>query len=340
MFRKILIRYDLNLNQGERMARVLSGIQPSGELHIGNYFAMMKPMIEMQESNELFCFIVNYHALTSLQDEELLKKHTLGAAMDFLALGLDPEKCYFWVQSDVPEVTELSWILACHTSMGLLERSHSYKDKIAKGLIPNAGLYTYPVLMAADILLFNADSVPVGRDQKQHLEIARDIAERFNNTFGEVFTLPEPDISEDLAVIPGLDGQKMSKSYGNTIEIFAEGNALKKKVMKIVTDSTPVEDPKDPDKCNVFALYKLFGTDDQISDLREKYIKGGTGYGDMKKELLALIDNYFKPFRERRKELAADPDAVRKIMKMGAEKTREVARKTLNEVRGRVGLNY
>jgi len=322
------------------MARVLSGIQPSGTLHIGNYFAMIKPMIEMQNDNELFCFIANYHAMTSLHDGEALKQNTLGAAMDFLALGLDPEKCYFWAQSDLPEVTELSWILSCHTSLGLLERSHSYKDKVAKGLVPNSGLYTYPILMAADILLFNSERVPVGKDQKQHLEITRDIAERFNNAFGEVFTLPEADIPEELAVIPGLDGQKMSKSYGNTIEIFAEGNKLKKKVMKIVTDSTPVEDPKDPEKCNVYALYKLFADDAQLADVKDKYLKGGTGYGDIKKGLLELIDNYFKPFREKRKELEADPESVRKIMKMGADKTREVARKTLDEVRGKVGLNY
>ncbi len=322
------------------MARVLSGIQPSGSLHIGNYFAMMKPMIEMQNDHELFCFIVNYHAMTSLQDGEKLREYTLNAAMDFLALGLDPDKCCFWIQSDLPEVTELSWILACHTSMGLLERSHSYKDKVAKGLIPNSGLYTYPILMAADILLFNAHRVPVGKDQKQHLEITRDIAERFNNTFGEFFVLPEPDIPENIAVIPGIDGQKMSKSYGNTIEIFSEGKSLKKKVMKIVTDSTPVEDPKDPDTCNVFALYKLFASESQIGEMKEKYLRGVTGYGDMKKELLGLLDDYFKPFRERRKELEADPEYVRSIMKKGAEKTREVARKNLNQVREMVGLNY
>ena len=204
------------------MSRVLSGIQPSGSLHIGNYFGMMKPMIEMQDRHELFCFIVNYHAMTSLHDGEELKKNTLDAAMDFLALGLDPEKCFFWVQSDVPEGVELSWILSCHTSLGLLERSHSYKDKVARGLVPNTGLYTYPVLMAADILLYNAEIIPVGKDQKQHIEITRDIAERFNHTYGEIFVLPEPQISDDIAVIPGIDGQKMSKSYGNAIEIFED----------------------------------------------------------------------------------------------------------------------
>ncbi len=322
------------------MKRVLSGIQPSGTLHIGNYFAMMKPMIEMQDENELFCFIVNYHAMTSLHDGGQLKNNTLEAAMDFLALGLDPEKCFFWVQSDVPEVTELTWILSCHTSMGLLERSHSYKDKLARGMVPNAGLFTYPILMAADILLYNADIVPVGKDQKQHLEITRDIAERFNNTFGDIFVLPEPEISEDLAVIPGIDGQKMSKSYGNAIEIFGDEKQLKKTVMKIVTDSTPVEDPKDPDTCNVMALYKLFGSAEQTADLAERYRRGGTGYGQAKKELLELITEYFRPFREKRKILENDREEVRKILKKGAEKTRVVALETLSKVRDAVGVDY
>jgi len=217
------------------MSRILSGIQPSGTLHIGNYFAMMKPMIEYQENNELFCFIVNYHAMTSVKESEILKNNTMNAAMDFLALGLNPDKSNFWVQSDIPEVQELTWILSCNTSLGLLERSHSYKDKLAKGIIPNTGLYTYPILMAADILLFNAEIVPVGKDQKQHLEITRDIAEKFNNSYGDIFVLPEPQISEEIAVIPGIDGQKMSKSYGNTLNIFDSGKPLKKKIMKITT---------------------------------------------------------------------------------------------------------
>lgn len=322
------------------MARVLSGIQPSGTLHVGNYFAMMKPMIEHQENHELFAFLVNYHAMTTIDDGELLRKNTLDAAMDFLALGLDPDRCYFYVQSDIPEVTELTWLLSCHTSHGLLERSHSYKDKIARGIVPSAGLFTYPVLMAADILLYQAEIVPVGKDQKQHLEIARDIAERFNHTYGEIFTLPEPQISEDLAVIPGIDGQKMSKSYDNTINIFEDEKALKKKIMRVVTDSTPVEDPKDPDSCNVFALYKLFATPEQLADMRQRYEAGGMGYGQAKKELLELVIEYYRPYREKRAELADDPEEVRRILKKGAEKTRKVALATMEKVREATGIRY
>lgn len=322
------------------MARILSGAQPSGTLHIANYFGMMERMIKYQNEGELFCFIANYHAMTTISDKELLKKHTIDAASDFLALGLDPEKSFFWVQSDVPEVTELTWILSCLTSTGLLERSHSYKDKIAKGITPNSGLFIYPVLMAADILLYQSEIIPVGKDQKQHVEITRDIAERFNSTFGETFTLPEPQISDDIAVIPGVDGQKMSKSYGNTIDIFEDEKSLKKKVMKIVTDSTPVEDPKDPDKCNVFALYKLFADKKEIGTMRDKYTKGGMGYGEAKKELLALIWEYFKPFREKREQLGKDPGEVMNILKKGADKARAVATKTLDDVKKASGLKY
>lgn len=322
------------------MARVLSGIQPSGSLHIGNYFAMMKPMIELQKSSELFCFIVNYHAMTSLHDGAELKKNTIEAAIDFLALGLDPEKCCFWVQSDVPEVMELSWILSCHTSMGLLERSHSFKDKVARGLVPNVGLYTYPVLMAADILLYDADIVPVGKDQKQHIEITRDIAGSFNNTYGDIFVIPEGKIEDDVATIPGIDGQKMSKSYGNTLDIFEDEKTLKKKVMKIVTDSAAVEDPKDPDKCNVFQLYKLFASESQLSDMKEIYLKGGTGYGQVKKDLLEIMTEYFRPYRENRKRFEDDRAEVYNIMKKGAEKTRSVASVTLKRVKDAVGINY
>lgn len=322
------------------MARVLSGIQPSGSLHIGNYFAMMKPMIELQESSELFCFIVNYHAMTSLHDGAELRKNTVEAAIDFLALGLDPEKCFFWVQSDVPEVMELSWILSCHTSMGLLERSHSFKDKIARGLVPNAGLYTYPILMAADILLYDANIVPVGKDQKQHIEITRDIAGSFNNTYGEIFVIPEGKIEEDVATIPGIDGQKMSKSYGNTLDIFEDEKSLKKKVMKIVTDSTPVEDPKDPDTCNVYSLYKLFASESQLNTMRETYLKGGTGYGQVKKELLDILIEYFRPYRENRRIYENDRQEVYNILKRGADKTRNIASVTLKRVKDAVGINY
>ncbi len=322
------------------MARVLSGIQPSGSLHIGNYFAMMKPMIDLQESSELFCFIVNYHAMTSLHDGAELKKNTIEAAIDFLALGLDPEKCFFWVQSDVPEVMELSWILSCHTSMGLLERSHSFKDKVARGLIPNAGLYTYPILMAADILLYDANIVPVGKDQKQHIEITRDIAGSFNSTYGEIFVIPDGQISEDVATIPGIDGQKMSKSYGNAIEIFEDEKSLKKKIMKIVTDSTPVEDPKDPSKCTVYSLYKLFVADDQLGAMTESYLKGGTGYGQYKKDLLEILIEYFRPYRENRTRFENDRGEVYNILKKGADKTRGIAAVTLKRVKDAVGINY
>jgi len=320
--------------------RVLSGIQPSGTLHIANYFAMMQRMIRFQEEHTLFCFVVNLHALTTVYDGKQLAEDTLNACLDFLALGLDPDKAFFWVQGDVPEVCELTWILNNHTPVGLLERAHSYKDKIAKGFQPHNGLFSYPVLMAADILLYQADAVPVGKDQKQHLEITRDIAIKFNNAYGETFTVPEPWIDEDTAVIPGLDGQKMSKSYGNTLEIFAPEKVLKKKVMKIVTDSTPVEAPKDPDKCNVFALISLFMDEDEKAALAQRYRAGGLGYGEVKKELFARIWEYFAPYRAKRAELAGNLDYVRQVMAQGAEKTRAVATQTLDLVRERVGLNY
>lgn len=322
------------------MSRILSGIQPSGILHIGNYFAMMKPMIELQHDNDLFCFIVNYHALTSINNPQELADNTINAAMDFIALGLDPDKAHFWVQSDISEVTELAWILSCHTSLGLLERSHSYKDKIAKGIVPNTGLFTYPVLMAADILLFNAERIPVGKDQKQHLEITRDIAERFNQVYGEIFVLPEPMISDDIAVIPGIDGQKMSKSYNNTINIFEDEASLKKKIMRIVTDSTPVEAPKNPETCNLFALYKLFAEPGKTETLKERYIKGGIGYGEVKKELFGLIWEYFAPFREKRKLLQNNKGDIAAILKKGAEKTRPIAHETMQRVKKAVGLDY
>ena len=328
------------LKKEDFMTRVLSGIQPSGSLHIGNYFGMMKQMIKHQNSSELFCFIVNYHAMTSLHDGKELKENTIEAAIDFLALGLDPDKSIFWIQSDVPEVMELSWILSCHTSLGLLERSHSYKDKIARGIVPNAGLFTYPVLMAADILLYDAEIVPVGKDQKQHIEITRDIAGSFNTAYGEIFVMPDGEISEETSVIPGIDGQKMSKSYGNTINIFDDEQTLKKKVMKIVTDSTPVEDPKDPDKCNLFAVYKLFASDDMLSNMKDRYLKGGTGYGQVKKELLELLIEYFKPYRENRKQFENDRHEVYSILKNGADKARSVASVTLKRVKDAVGINY
>jgi tryptophanyl-tRNA synthetase len=297
-------------------------------------------MIRWQESSELFCFIVNLHALTSVTDGPLLAKNTLDAAMDFLALGLNPDKCRFWVQGDVPEHAELTWVLHNHTSMGLLERSHSYKDKLAKNFTPNHGLFAYPVLMAADILLYQAELVPVGKDQKQHLEITRDIAGSFNHLYGEVFVLPEPGIDEKLATIPGIDGQKMSKSYGNAIDIFLTQQELKKRVMSIVTDAKAVSDVKDPDACNLFAIYSLFVDEEKLSDLRERYLKPGLKYSEVKKELVEIIWNYFAPYREKREELTKRPDDVRDILKSGAEKARQVAGVTMDLVRRKVGLNY
>lgn len=320
--------------------RVLSGIQPSGALHLGNYFAMMKRMIEYQQNHELFCFIVNYHALTTVQDAALLRKNTFEACADFLALGIDTEKSYFYVQADIPEVTELTWILSNITEMGLLLRAHSYKDKVAKGIEPNHGLFAYPVLMAADILLYGAQIVPVGKDQKQHVEMTRDIAQKFNHHYGEVFVLPEADIQEDLATIPGLDGQKMSKSYGNTIELFASKEVLKKKVMSIVTDARAVDEPKDPDTCTLFAITSLFLDKDGRAELRERYLKPGLKYGEVKKELVEIIWNYFEPYREKRERLINDPAYLHDVMQMGAKKTRAVALEYLEKARAAVGLNY
>ncbi|MDR2140923.1 MAG: tryptophan--tRNA ligase [Deltaproteobacteria bacterium] len=320
--------------------RVLSGIQPSGSLHIGNFFGMMRSMIGWQAKSELFCFIVNLHALTSVNDGPLLARNTLEAAMDFLALGLDPDKCWFWVQGDVAEHSELTWILHNFTSMGLLERSHSYKDKISRGLVPNHGLFAYPVLMAADILLYQANLVPVGQDQKQHLEITRDIAGTFNHVFGPTFVLPEAGIDETLATIPGLDGQKMSKSYNNAINIFISKEELRKRVMAIVTDARAVEDIKDPDNCNLFAIFRLFLSPESEAELRERYLRPGLKYGEVKKELVETIWNYFAPYRAARADLVSRPDFVRDILQEGARKARLVAQQTLAVVRAKVGLNY
>ncbi|MHB8766021.1 MAG: tryptophan--tRNA ligase [Deferrisomatales bacterium] len=322
------------------MKRVLSGIQPSGALHIGNYFGMMQKMIEYQETADLFAFIANYHAMTSVEDGGALARGTVDAATAFLALGLDPAKATFWVQSDVPEVQELTWVLSTLAPMGLLERCHSYKDKVAKGVSPNHGLFAYPVLMAADILLFQSNAVPVGQDQKQHLEVTRDLAQKFNHQFGDTFVVPEAEIDEGLAVIPGVDGQKMSKSYGNTIDIFTDRKTLKQKVMSIVTDATPIEEPKNPDKCNLFALYRLFVSAEQTAALKERYLAPGLKYSDVKKELIELIWTYFEPHRRRRDELVARPDDVVEILRAGARKARAAAAATLAEVRRKTGLAY
>ena len=279
---------------------VLSGIQPSGDLHIGNFFGAIRQHIQLQEKNTCYYFVANLHAMTTIQDREKLAHATLQVAIDYLALGLNPEKAVLFVQSDVPEVTELAWVLSTITPMGLLERAHSYKDKIAKGISPNHGLFAYPMLMAADILIYDADIVPVGKDQKQHLEMTRDMAIKLNAIFGETLVIPEAFIMPDVAVVPGIDGQKMSKSYGNTIEMFLDYKALKQKVMGIVTDSTPLEEPKDPDKNNIFALYKLFASPEQTAEMRQKFLAGGYGYGHAKKELLEMIYSYFAEARQRR----------------------------------------
>jgi tryptophanyl-tRNA synthetase len=320
--------------------RILSGIQPSGSLHLGNYFGMMKRMVDYQENNELFCFIVNYHALTSVFDADFLRRQTFEAVCDFLALGLDPKKSVFYVQSDVPEVTELTWLLSNVTGLGLLERNHSYKDKTAKGLPASHGLFSYPVLMAADILLYGADKVPVGKDQKQHLEITRDIAIRFNNTYGETFVVPEPDIEEDLATVPGVDGQKMSKSYGNAIEIFADEKSIREKVMRIKTDSTPVDQPKPLEDNILFDLYSLFLDEPGRAALKERFLTPGLRYGDIKKELCGVIWDYFAPYRQERQRLEQDRQYVLDVMKEGARKAREVASVYLERARRNVGLDY
>jgi tryptophanyl-tRNA synthetase len=320
--------------------RILSGIQPSGALHLGNYFAMMKRMIEYQENHTLFCFIVNFHALTSVFNADALRKQTFEAACDFLALGIDPEKSIFWVQSDVPEVTELTWLLSNVTSMGLLNRAHSYKDKLAKGIAANHGLFAYPVLMAADILLYGANLVPVGKDQKQHVEMTRDIAIAFNQAYGETFVIPEPEIPKEVAVIPGIDGQKMSKSYGNTIDIFSSYDELKTRVMSILTDATPVNQPKDPDKCNLFAIYALFLDKAGREALRDRYVTPGLKYSEVKKELVEIIWNYFAPYRDKRDSMIQNQELVHSIMKIGAQKARAIATPYLELARRNVGLNY
>lgn len=320
--------------------RVLSGIQPSGDLHIGNYFGMMKPMIEYQKTSDLYCFIVNYHAMTSVLDGRKLASGTLEVAMDFLALGLDPEKAIFWVQSDVPEVTELTWILNNFTPVGLLLRSHSYKDKIQQGIAPNHGLLSYPVLMAADILLYQGERVPVGKDQQQHLEITRDIALKFNGTLGETFVVPEAEINPNIPLVVGMDGRKMSKSYNNTLEIFCDEKTLRDKIARIVTDATPVADPKDPDRCNLFITISLFLSREEKEDLAGWYRKGGLKYSDVKKDLFARMWEYFRPAREKRRELEKDPGEILAVLKAGAEKARVKASPTLDLVRERCGLKY
>jgi tryptophanyl-tRNA synthetase len=336
--------------------RILSGVQPSGKLHLGNYFGAIRQHIALQEEADCFYFIADYHALTTIGDlhpdrkqrGQTLRDYSRDVALDYLALGLDPNKAAFFRQSDVPEVTELAWILSTVTGMGLLERAHSYKDKIDRGIAANVGLFTYPVLMAADILIYRSHLVPVGKDQVQHLEMTRDMAGYFNTAFGvDVFPLPMERL-DVAATVPGIDGRKMSKSYGNTIEIFAEGNPLKKTVMSIVTDSTPVESPKDPSRCNVFALLSLFVDQTEKAKIVSLYHhpmedaeqRQGRpfGYGDAKKMLLDKINAFFGPFRQKRKELAAQPDYVEEVLRKGAQKARAEAQKTMELVRLAVGM--
>ncbi len=317
--------------------RVLSGIQPSGALHLGNYYGAIRQHIRLQEDHECFYFIANYHSLTTVQDAERLRKLTFDVAVDYLTLGLDPEKVTLFRQSDVPEVTELAWVLSTVTGKGLLERAHSFKDKTAKGLPVMMGLFNYPLLMAADILIYRSDAVPVGQDQVQHIEMTQDMAGYFNNAFREVFVRPEPLLGE-APVVPGVDGQKMSKSYDNTIELFAPPKSVEKKFMSIKTDSTPVEDPKDPQKCNVFALLKLMAEPKEVEEWARRYRAGGLGYGEVKKRLAELYEAFFGARRETRAKWAARADDIEDILRTGAARAREVAQEVMRDVRDACGI--
>jgi tryptophanyl-tRNA synthetase len=318
--------------------RILSGIQPSGVLHIGNYFGMIQRAIALQAEGEAFYFIANYHALTSVQNPEALRENSRRVAVDFLACGFDPDRGALFLQSDVPQVTELTWILSTVAPMGLLERAHSYKDKVARGMPATLGLFSYPALMAADILIYDSDIVPVGKDQKQHIEITRDLAVKMNETYGQVFKLPEPRIHAATETVPGLDGLKMSKSYGNTIDIFADEKEMRKRVMSIVTDSKPVEAPKDHATSTIFQLYSLFASKNEIAEMRERFQKGGTGYGDFKKQLFEKLWEYFSPMRKRREEILADKLYVDSVLVRGARRANEVAEDVMTRVRSAVGL--
>ena len=319
--------------------RILSGIQPSGALHLGNYFGMMRPAIELQEQGEAYYFIANYHSMTSLFDPEVRRKNTLDVALDFLACGLDPKKSVFFRQSDVPEVTELAWLLTTVTPMGLLERCHSYKDKLAHGISPNHGLFAYPVLMAADILIYDSNVVPVGKDQKQHVEVTRDVAIKFNQTYGETFVIPEPQIRESVALVPGTDSQKMSKSYGNTIEIFGEEKAMRKKIMSLVMDSRPMQEPKpDADKNIAIQLIKLLAPADASAELENRLRTGGFGYGDLKKALFEHYWTYFAEARKKRAALESNLDYVESVLKDGAARAHVVADAVLKRARIACGV--
>ena len=320
--------------------RILSGIQPSGALHLGNYFGMMRPAIELQEQGDAYYFIANYHSMTTLFDAAERRENTLDVALDFLACGLDPKKAVFFRQSDVPEVTELSWVLTTLTPMSLLEKCHSYKDKIAKGVSPNHGLFAYPVLMAADILIYDSNVVPVGRDQKQHVEVTRDIAVKFNEQYGQTFVIPEPRIREDVAVVPGTDGQKMSKSYGNTIEIFGDEKTLRKKIMSLTMDSRSPQEPKpDAEKNLAIQLLKLVATEAVAKDFEERLRTGGLGYGDLKKALFENYWNYFAEARTKRAELSSNLDFVHGVLTEGAAKARTLAQSVLKRAKLASGLD-
>ena len=319
--------------------RVLSGIQPSGPLHIGNYLGAIRQYIALQRGNDAYYFVANYHALTSVRDAAVLRSYTFNVIVDLLALGLDPEVATLFVQSDVPETTELAWLLTTVTPMGWLEKCVSYKDKVQQGLPAEHGLFAYPVLQAADILLYDADVVPVGQDQKQHLEISRDIAERFNNTYGETFKLPEPHILKSVAVVPGLDGRKMSKSYDNTIEIFDDPKTILKKCKRIVTDSKGVDEPKDPETSNLYQLFALFAPEDERADIEAKLRQGGLGYGTLKVRLAELIAGHFAEARERRAELVANPGRVAEVRAAAAEKARKTARVVVDRARAACGVD-
>lgn len=320
------------------MKRILSGIKPTGKPHIGNYFGMMRPAIEWQDQGEAYYFIADYHALTTVFDPVKMREYVRGVALDFLACGLDPAKAVLFRQSDVPAHTELAWLLSCQTPMPMLENAHAYKDHLAKEKTPSHGLFTYPVLMAADILIYDSDIVPVGKDQKQHVEITRDLANKMNSLYGKIFKVPEASILPSLATIPGLDGQKMSKSYDNTIELFLEEKALKKKIMGITTDSTPVEAPKDPTNSSIVGLYRLFVGESDVEKMEADFRAGGFGYGDFKKRLFGAIWDYFAPMRARREELAKDTAYVDQVLSQGAQRASTTAKQVMNRVRQAVGL--
>ena len=321
--------------------RILSGAQPSGQLHIGNYFGMIERMVQFQEDSDLFCFVANYHSMTSIHDKAKLEENTREAFIDLLALGIDSDKSTLWIQSHVPEVTELAWILSNFASVGLMQRSTSYKDKIANGLKPNMGLFSYPILMASDILLFQSEMVPVGKDQKQHLEMTRDIAIKFNNIYGDIFTIPEIEIEirsySKGDVVVGIDDQKMSKSYNNTIPIFAENDIIKNQVMNIVTDSAGLNEAKDKDT-PLFKIYSLFLNDDSKKELSDRYDTPGLKYMDIKKELIDTIINFFELNKSKREQLLKNDDEVNEKMILGRNKAREVAQETLSKVKNAVGL--